>query len=115
MKKLRLWNQNNLFWHLHCCVPEGGKFGTGLALGFWNDREVHAQQQKVQDALTEKLSATKFESGNVEVQWNNIKKCVLHTMRDLVAEVSRKAREPWITQELISKMDEQRDWDSVNN
>jgi hypothetical protein len=37
---------------------------------------------KVQDTLDEKLCAIKCESGNVEVQWNNIKKCVLATMSD---------------------------------
>jgi hypothetical protein len=42
----------------------------------------------------------------VEVQWNNIKKCVLDTMNDLVGKVERRARKPWITQEMISKMDE---------
>jgi hypothetical protein len=28
-----------------------------------------------------------FESGNVEVQWNNIKRCVLDTLSDLVGKV----------------------------
>jgi predicted oxidoreductase (fatty acid repression mutant protein) len=38
------------------------------------------QRQKVQDNLEDKLGAIKYESGAVEVQWNNIKKCVLDTM-----------------------------------
>jgi hypothetical protein len=42
----------------------------------------------------------------VEVQWNNIKKCVLDTMSGLVGKVERRARKPWIIQEMISKMDE---------
>jgi hypothetical protein len=37
--------------------------------------ELYAQWQKVQDALAEKLGAIKCESGNVEVQWNNINVC----------------------------------------
>jgi hypothetical protein len=36
-------------------------------------------------------------------------------MSDLVGKVDRKARKPWITQEMISKMDEQRKWKNVNN
>jgi hypothetical protein len=48
---------------------------------------VYAQQQKVQDTLEEQLSAIKCESGNVEVQWNNIKKSVLDTASDLVGKV----------------------------
>jgi hypothetical protein len=39
----------------------------------------------------------------LEGQWNNIKKCVLNTMRDVTGKVDRKAREPWITQEKINK------------
>jgi uncharacterized membrane-anchored protein len=46
---------------------------------------------------------------------NNIKKCVLDTMSDLVGKVERRARKPWITQEMISKMDERRKWKNVNN
>jgi hypothetical protein len=33
----------------------------------------------------------------------------------LVGKVERRARKPWITQEMISKMDEQRKWKNVNN
>jgi hypothetical protein len=51
----------------------------------------------------------------VEVQWNNIKKCVLDTISDLVGKYERRARKPWITQEMISKMDERRTWKKVNN
>jgi hypothetical protein len=36
-------------------------------------------------------------------------------MSDLDGKVKRRARKPWITQEIISKMDEQRKWKNVNN
>jgi hypothetical protein len=39
------------------------------------------------------------ESGNAEVQWNNIKECVLHTISNLVGKVEKRARKPWITQD----------------
>jgi hypothetical protein len=68
----------------------------------------------VQDALEEKLGSTECESRNVEVQWNNIQKCMLHTMSDLVEKTKRRARKPCITQEMISKMNEQRKWRNVN-
>jgi hypothetical protein len=42
----------------------------------------------------------------VEVQWNNITKCVLDTMNNLVGKVERRARKSQITHEMISKMDE---------
>jgi hypothetical protein len=49
-----------------------------------------------------------------EVQWKNIKECVLNTMSDLVGKVEKRARKPWITQEMISKMEERRKWKNVN-
>jgi hypothetical protein len=45
----------------------------------------------VQDALEEELGAIECESGKVEVQWNNIKKCALDTTSDLAVKVKRKA------------------------
>ena len=66
------------------------------------------------DTLEEKLGATGCESGNAGVQRNNIKECVLHTISDLVGKVEKRARKPWITQEMISKMDERRKWKNVN-
>ena len=68
----------------------------------------------MQDTLEEKLGAIACESGNAEVQWKNIKECVLDTISDLVGKVEKRARKPWITQEMISKMNERRKWKNVN-
>ena len=62
----------------------------------------------MQDILLENLGAVECESGNVKAWWNNIEKCVLDTMRDLVRKVDRKARKPQIAHEMINKMDEQK-------
>jgi hypothetical protein len=40
--------------------------------------------------LEEKLGATECESRNVKAQWNNITKCVLHTMSDLTGKQKSK-------------------------
>jgi hypothetical protein len=71
----------------------------------WYLEKLYAQRQEVHDSLEEKLGIIKCESGNVEVQWNNIKKCVFDSMSDLVGKVEKRARKPWITQKMISKMD----------
>jgi len=39
---------------------------------------------------------------------------MLDTISDLVGKVEKRARKPWITQEMISKMDERREWKNVN-
>jgi hypothetical protein len=72
------------------------------------DLEKLYTQKKVQDDLEKKLGAIECDSRNVEVQWNNIKECVLETFRDLVGKVKKRASKPWITKETISKMDERR-------
>ena len=68
----------------------------------------------MKDTLEEKLIAISCESGNVEVQWNNIKEYVLYTVCDLVGRVEKRARKPWITLQMISKIDERRKWKNVN-
>jgi hypothetical protein len=40
---------------------------------------------------------------------------MLDTISDLVGKAEKIARKPWVTQEMISKMDEQRKWKNVNN
>jgi len=74
----------------------------------WDLEKLYAQRQRVQDTLEEKLGAIECESENAEVQWKNIRECVLDTISDLVIRVEKRARKPWITQEMISKMDERR-------
>jgi hypothetical protein len=41
----------------------------------------------VRNILEEKLGALERESGNVEVQWKNIMKCVLDNVSDLAGKV----------------------------
>jgi uncharacterized protein YaaW (UPF0174 family) len=48
------------------------------------------------------------------MHWNNIKEFVLDTVSDLVGKVEKKARKSWITQKMISKMDQRRKWKNVN-
>jgi hypothetical protein len=69
----------------------------------------------VQDTLEEKIGAIGCESGNIEVQWNDIKVCVLDIISDLVGKVEKRARNPWFAQKMISKMDERKEWKNVNN
>jgi hypothetical protein len=64
--------------------------------------------------LEEKLRAGDCVNRNIEGQWNNIKKCLLDTMSDCVGKFEKRARNPLITQEMISKMDERREWNSVS-
>ena len=46
----------------------------------------------MQDTLEKKLGAIGCESGNVEVQWKNIKGCMLDTISNLVGNVKKRER-----------------------
>ena len=87
-----------------------------MALKKSEKKNVPHVQQSFPDGVTWNVrgSAIKFHYGNAGVQWNNIKECVLGTISDLVGKVEKRARKPWITQEMISKMDERRNWKNVN-
>ena len=39
---------------------------------------------------------------------------MLDTISDLVGKVEKRARKPWVAQEIISKMGERRKWKNVN-
>jgi hypothetical protein len=74
---------------------------------------LYAQREKVQSTLEYKCGAIECESGNVEVQLNNI--TVLNTICDLVWKVETRANKPCITQEIISKTYERRKQKNVNS
>jgi hypothetical protein len=80
----------------------------------WDLEKLYTQKPTVQDNLEGKLGAIECDSGNIEVQWNNIKECVLDTLSDLVGKVETTARKLWVTQEMISKMDAIREWKNIS-
>jgi hypothetical protein len=67
----------------------------------WDLEKFQAQWHKVQESLEEKLRAGDCVNRYVEGQWNNNKKCLLDTTSDCVGKVEKRARKPWITQEMI--------------
>jgi hypothetical protein len=60
----------------------------------WDLEKLYAQRLIVQDIQEEKFGAIGCDSGNVEVQWNNRKECVLDTISVLVGKVEKGARKP---------------------
>jgi hypothetical protein len=59
--------------------------------GRWDLEKLYAQRQEVHDSKEEKVGAIKCGSGNAEVQWNNITKCVLNTTSDVVGKVEEES------------------------
>jgi len=60
----------------------------------WDLEKLCTKKQTVQDSLEGRHGAIERDSGNIEVQWNNIKECVLNTLSDLVGKVEKRARKP---------------------
>ena len=56
----------------------------------WDLEKLYTQKQTVQDTLEGELGAIGCDSGNAEVQWNNIKECVLDTLSDLAGKVLKR-------------------------
>jgi len=53
------------------------------------------------------MSEFECKNRNVEILWNNLKKCVLGIMRDVAGSVEKKkTRKPRIAQDITSQMDE---------
>jgi hypothetical protein len=63
----------------------------------WDFEILYTQEQTAQDTLEGQLGAIECDSENVEVQWNNIRECVLDILSDLVGKVEKRARKPRIT------------------
>jgi hypothetical protein len=58
----------------------------------WDLEKLYTQKQTVQDTVERKVGAIECDSGNVEVQWYNIKEWVLNTLSDLVGKVEKRAK-----------------------
>ena len=72
----------------------------------WRNYVLKDRMSKMIDKIISVQSNVK--SRKVEVQWNNIQKCVLGTVSDLVGKVELKAGKTLILQKIITKMEERR-------
>jgi hypothetical protein len=61
------------------------------------------------------LCKIECENMNVVARLSSMKECLLDTLSDSVGTVERTARKPWITQEIISKINERKKWKNVNS
>ena len=52
---------------------------------------------------------------NVNKRWTEFKSAILSSAEKEIGYEKKKARKPWITEEMISKMKERRRWNNKNN
>jgi hypothetical protein len=60
------------------------------------------------------ICAVEWKNGNVEVQWKNIKKCVLDNMTGLAEKSRQESKKATDYTEVIIKMDERGYWKNIN-
>ena len=55
-------------------------------------------------------SASEDEEEGVEREWMNLQKALVETAENVLPEKARTTWQPWITQDILSLMDEKRKW-----
>ena len=81
----------------------------------WDLEQMNNKASQVTQALEEKISGIIGKDVNLEQEWDEIKKCVKDTLINEVGRQRKRAKKPWITQEMINKMEERRKWKNVNS
>ena len=64
--------------------------------------------------MEQQFNEIQSENESAEVQWQNVKYVLLHTLKKEVGREEKRARKPWITKEMLEKMEERRKCKNVN-
>ncbi|XP_023224327.1 craniofacial development protein 2-like [Centruroides sculpturatus] len=78
-----------------------------------DDLKINNIREKYESMTNNRLQNLNLE-GNVEELWENMKGEIKESAYQVLGEERRKARRPWITKEVLEKMDERRRWKSAN-
>jgi len=80
----------------------------------WNLEQL--KRSTAREEFRAELDANIIESGgNTNNGWNNLKKSIKRSaLKTIGYDKTVKAKKPWITQEMIKKMEERRKWKSIN-
>ncbi|XP_023220864.1 uncharacterized protein LOC111622675 [Centruroides sculpturatus] len=78
-----------------------------------DDLKINNIREKYESMTNNRLQNLNLE-GNVEELWENMKGEIKESAYQVLGEERRKARRPWITEEVLEKMDERKRWKSAN-
>ncbi|XP_026482140.1 craniofacial development protein 2-like [Ctenocephalides felis] len=87
---------------------------TGKKRQRWNLKNLRNNKIVVRREMETKLSGTNDREEAVEKDWKEVKSVLLETLEDNVEKLEKVARKPWITQEMIKKMDERRKYKNTD-
>lgn len=89
------------------------KIKVGKRVKKWNVGKLKTNIQQFQDLLESKVRAK--DSRTVEERWSDLKTGILDSAEVAVGYNRTKvARKPWVTEEMLLKMDERRKWKNIN-
>ena len=66
------------------------------------------QQEHVKEVMEQNLSQIDGVTGNVEDNWGKVKETLLDILNNDIGKMEIAPRKPWITEEMIKKMEERR-------
>ena len=79
----------------------------------WNVDPLKTKQSALQKDIEKRLKP--IVNGSVEERWSELKDAVINSATDKIGfKGKHMARKPWITKEMISKMEERREWKRIN-
>ena len=78
-------------------------------------QKLEVKVESFQNKVNEKVRDTKQDDLFIEGRWKMLKKAVLEAAKTEVGyQMGTKARKPWVTDEIIRKMNERRKWKNVS-
>ena len=90
------------------------KIGKRRKILKWNLENMEKRAESFQNKVIEKIKENKREEDDIEGDWKTLKQAVLESAK---SEIGYKegvtAKKPWVTEEMIRKMDERRKWKNV--
>ena len=85
------------------------KIGKRRKILKWNLENMEKRAESFQNKVIEKINENKREEDDIEGDWKTLKQAVLESAK---SEIGYKegvtAKKPWVTEEMIRKMDERR-------
>jgi len=81
----------------------------------WNLQKLEAKVESFQNKVNEKIRDNNQSDVSIEGKWKILKNAVLEVAKNEVGyRTGSEARKPWVTHEMIRKMDERRKWKNVS-
>ena len=81
----------------------------------WNVDKLKTYGNNLSKEIENRIESMSVVGNNVEERWENLKDAMIQSAGDIIGYQKRKMpKKPWITQDMLEKMDERRRWKNVN-